>query len=67
MPAAIQWMTRRARSVSWYITSLMGDRAYDTYVDHLAARHPGIAPVDERAFWVARYREQEANPGARCC
>ena len=67
MPAAIEWVTRRARTVSWYVTTLMGDRAYDTYVEHFAVRHPGMTPPDERAFWDARYREQEANPGARCC
>ncbi len=49
------------------MTSLMGDRAYDTYVEHLAIQHPERPPLDERAFWVARYREQEQNPGSRCC
>jgi uncharacterized short protein YbdD (DUF466 family) len=62
-----EWVALRVRSVRWYVTTLMGDRAYDTYVAHLAARHPGAPPLSERAFWVGRYREQEQNPGARCC
>lgn len=55
------------RGVRWYVTSLMGDRAYDTWVAHLALEHPDQTPVSEREFWRARYREQETTPGARCC
>lgn len=72
-----EWMSRSARGgksvrravrgVSWYVTSLMGDRAYDTWVTHLANEHPDQPPVSEREFWAARYREQESTPGARCC
>ena len=63
----VGWLGQRGRDVGWYVTSLMGDRAYDTYVQHLAAEHPGQPPLDERAFWKQKYREQEENPGARCC
>jgi uncharacterized short protein YbdD (DUF466 family) len=67
MPALAGWAGRSARGIRWYMTSLMGDRAYSIYVDHLAVEHPGQPPLAEREFWVQRYREQEATPGARCC
>lgn len=67
MPALAGWAGRGARSIRWYVTSLMGDRAYETYVAHLAVEHPGQPPLAEREFWVQRYREQETTPGARCC
>ena len=67
VPALAGWAGRGARSIRWYVTSLMGDRAYEIYVAHLAVEHPGEPPLSEREFWVQRYREQEATPGARCC
>ena len=58
---------RAGRSIRWYITTLMGDRAYETYVAHLARVHPGTAPLTERQFWRQKMADQDANPGARCC
>lgn len=61
-------LVRRAgRGIRWYITTLMGDRAYDTYVAHLARVHPGTTPLTERQFWRQKMADQDANPGARCC
>ena len=60
-------MVRVVRGLGWYVTSLMGDRAYETWVAHLALEHPGQTPVSEKEFWKARYDEQDASPGARCC
>lgn len=65
--AALRWLAERGRTLRWFMTSLMGDRAYEEYVRHLAVEHPGLTPVSERAFWAERYREQELNPGSRCC
>jgi uncharacterized short protein YbdD (DUF466 family) len=55
------------RSIRWYVTSLMGDRAYDTYVQHLHRHHPAQTPMTERQFWRARMDDLDRNPGARCC
>lgn len=60
-------VVRPCRGIRWYMTNLMGDNAYKTYVAHLAATHPGTTPMTEREFWRARYAEQDANPGSRCC
>ncbi|APT86947.1 MULTISPECIES: YbdD/YjiX family protein [Corynebacterium] len=54
-------------SVKWYFCELMGDHDYKKYVAHLKAHHPEEAVPSEREYWRARYAEQDANPGTRCC
>ena len=69
-PASVA-LWRRVRSaaakIRWYVTTLMGDRAYDVYVAHHRAQHPDAAIPTERQFWCDRMAEQDRNPGARCC
>ncbi|MDF2989582.1 MAG: putative small protein [Microbacterium sp.] len=60
-------LARVGRGIRWYVTTLMGDRAYDVYVAHHRAHHPDDAPLTERQFWRQRAAEQDRNPGARCC
>lgn len=60
-------VVRAGRGIRWYMTTLMGDRAYDTYVTHLAAHHPAAQPLSERQFWREKMADQDRNPGARCC
>ena len=73
MPGAVrwtgvrEWAGRMARDVNWYVTSLMGDRAYGNYVAHHRSVHGDDPPLGERDFWIQRYRDQDANPGSRCC
>ncbi|WP_052460913.1 YbdD/YjiX family protein [Microbacterium gorillae] len=56
-----------ARQVWWYLTNLMGDTAYRTYVEHQRRTHPDAAVMSERDFWRKHYADQDANPGSRCC
>ncbi|QTX06170.1 YbdD/YjiX family protein [Agromyces archimandritae] len=59
---------RRAGSgIRWYVTNLMGDTAYRTYLEHHTRHHPGEPPLTEREFWREKMDEQDRNPGARCC
>lgn len=60
-------LARVGRGIRWYVTTLMGDRAYDVYVRHFRAHHPQAQPLTERQFWRQRSDEQDRNPGARCC
>lgn len=60
-------LNRAVRGVGWYVTSLMGDRAYGNYVAHHRSTHDGQPPLNEREFWKERYREQDLTPGSRCC
>lgn len=58
---------RAGRGIRWYVTTLMGDTAYATYVAHQRRNHPGEEPLTERQFWRQRMDDQDRNPGARCC
>lgn len=60
---------RAARAVRWYVRGVMGEDAYDKYLDHFETVHPDVAdrPMTEREFWRDRTDRQEQNPGARCC
>lgn len=58
---------RVGRGIRWYMTNLMGDSAYATYVAHQRRVHPGEDPMTERQFWRQRMDDQDRNPGARCC
>jgi len=60
-------LLRAGRAVSWYMSQLMGDSAYATYVAHQRRHHPDAAPLTERQFWRERMADQDRNPGARCC
>ena len=60
-------IARAARGIHWYITSLMGDRAYGTYLAHHQRTHPEGVPLSERDFWRQKMDDQDRNPGARCC
>jgi uncharacterized short protein YbdD (DUF466 family) len=63
------WAATRAaaRGVRWYVTTLMGDSAYATYLAHQRRTHPEAAPLTEREFWRQKMDDQDRNPGARCC
>lgn len=63
----VRAVARGARAAWWFLTSLMGDTAYRTYLEHHRATHPGVEPLTEREFWRRRYADQDANPGSRCC
>jgi len=48
------------------LRTLTGDDAYDRYVRHVHARHPGTPPLDRQAFYAAELdrRWEQVN---RCC
>jgi len=58
---------RPLEAFRWWFTSVMGDRDYRNYVDHLRRRHPDAPVPTERDFWRQRYADAAANPRARCC
>lgn len=60
-------LERAWRVASWYVGSIMGDRAYRRYVEHLRATHPDAPVPTEREFWRTRHAEADARPGMRCC
>ena len=56
----------RLRSLWSALRTLTGDDAYDRYVCHVHARHPGTPALDRRAFYAAELdrRWKQVN---RCC
>lgn len=58
---------RALQGIRWYVTNLMGDNAYQRYVEHLARVHPGEVAVSEKQYWRDRHADSDAKPGARCC
>lgn len=60
-------LARAGRAIRWYMSSLMGDSAYATYVAHQRRHHPDAPVPTEREFWRQRMDDQDRNPGARCC
>lgn len=67
MRAMLDLVLRTGRGIRWYMTTLMGDTAYATYVAHQRRVHPDEEPVTERQFWRQKMDDQDRNPGARCC
>ena len=66
--AAVAAVRSGCRGVMWYIRDLMGDNAYQVYLEHHGTQHgPEHPPMTEREFWRQRMDEQDRNPGARCC
>lgn len=67
MRAMLHLVLRTGRGIRWYMTTLMGDTAYATYVAHQRRVHPDEEPMTERQFWRQKMDDQDRNPGARCC
>ncbi|MCR2802037.1 YbdD/YjiX family protein [Microbacterium sp. zg-Y818] len=63
----IALVRRVGRGIRWYVETLMGDRAYATYLAHHCQQHPDELALTERQFWRERMDDQDRNPGARCC
>ncbi|NKX51783.1 YbdD/YjiX family protein [Arthrobacter deserti] len=51
----------------WFFKGVMGENAYQAYLDHHRATHPGGTPMSEREFWRDRMDRQDASPQGRCC
>ncbi|GAB2463663.1 YbdD/YjiX family protein [Xylanimonas ulmi] len=59
---------RRAwRALAWYVKGVLGESDYQRYVAHLRRHHPSAPVPSVSEYWRARYADQDANPGARCC
>ncbi|MER7796700.1 YbdD/YjiX family protein [Microbacterium sp. NPDC096154] len=54
-------------AVRWYVNGLTGESRYAAYLAHERAAHPDREPMTEREYWRCVYRDQDANPGSRCC
>jgi uncharacterized short protein YbdD (DUF466 family) len=53
--------------VGWYVREVMGENAYDHYVEHARREHPDAPVLSRREFERRRMDEQDRNPGIRRC
>ena len=62
------------RDFAWFIRGVMGEDAYEKYLDHYYETHDAFAPgmvgnppMTAREFWRDRDDRQDHNPQGRCC
>ena len=55
------------RGLHWYLREVSGETAYEKYVAHVRAGHPGALVMSRRDFERWRSADRDANPRARCC
>lgn len=46
---------------------MIGIPSYETYLAHMASRHPDIRPMSEAEFFRNRQEARYGAGGARCC
>lgn len=54
-------------NIRMWLKGISGLDAYDRYLDHHAAHHPGECVMAEPEFWRSRWDNESRNPKARCC
>jgi uncharacterized short protein YbdD (DUF466 family) len=55
------------RNALWFLRGVLGEDAYQHYLEHHARTHPHAEPMSERQFWKDRMDWQDRNPQGRCC
>jgi uncharacterized short protein YbdD (DUF466 family) len=53
--------------VLWYLREVMGENAYDHYLEHQCRSHPDACVLSRREFERRRMDAMEVRPGQRCC
>jgi uncharacterized short protein YbdD (DUF466 family) len=61
------WLRRAAGRALWYAREVMGENAYEHYLEHQRRCHPGEPVLTRRAFERDRMDRLEIRPGQRCC
>ena len=58
----------RAVSRGWeMLRGVVGADKYERYVRFHQQSGCGEPPLSRREFWREHYRDQDRNPGSRCC
>ncbi|AZA08355.1 MULTISPECIES: YbdD/YjiX family protein [Corynebacterium] len=50
-----------------FLKGVMGADKYERYVEFHERSGCTHAPMSRKEFWREHYKEQDRNPGARCC
>ena len=54
-------------TVVWFVKGVLGENAYQQYLDHHQRSGCATPAMTEKQFWRARTDWQERNPQGRCC
>ena len=54
-------------SVNRYFKGVLGEDAYEKYLDHHRATGCNTAAMTVKEFWRDKMDRQDANPEGRCC
>ena len=60
-------MRERLRQVGRAYRRVVGAPDYDAYCAHMAAQHPGEAPLSRQAFCAREIDRRYGKSGPRCC
>jgi uncharacterized short protein YbdD (DUF466 family) len=58
---------RAAAHTLWYLREVMGENAYERYLEHQRRDHPDDQVLSRREFERRRMDGLEIRPGQRCC
>ncbi|GAB3298158.1 YbdD/YjiX family protein [Parasphingorhabdus pacifica] len=60
-------LCRSARSAWQIARGVVGETAYERYLEHHNAHHPDEPAMGEREFWRRHIDRGDTQPGSRCC
>lgn len=67
MSSAWTSLRRSVRSAWQILRGIVGETAYERYVQHHREHHPGEPLLGEREFWRRHIDRGDTAPGSRCC
>lgn len=53
--------------VGEFARAVIGAPSYELYLEHMAAAHPNMTPLNREDFVCGRLHARYSKPGARCC
>ncbi len=66
-PSGLARLFAPVKQATWYVKQIMGDAAYDNYLERHKRIHPDHEPMTEKEFWRSRDDFNEDNVQTGCC
>ena len=67
MQSASSDLRIRLAGIGTLLRRIIGAPDYESYLAHLAARHPDVTPLSREAFARDALARRYDQPGSRCC
>ena len=67
LPAGFRSFRRALLRLAAVVRRIIGAPDYESYVAHMASRHPGQPPMTPAEFERQRLADRYNRPGSRCC